>query len=153
MTTRPFVNGEFKQALETFETTLETPHIPGELVLWMDSVREACLVATAAVRQKAANEHPVLLKRITAEDPELATRVENMREEDVALVERCDELERQSHSLVEMIPQFEPDEHKLEEHIQAFIKDGLDFIIATRKQEAALDTWYQESLYRDRGDV
>jgi hypothetical protein len=40
----------------------------------------------------------------------------------------------------------------METELQEIIGDGLQFVLAVRGQETAIDTWMNESLYRDRGD-
>src|SRR5687767_10468473 len=92
-------NPEFVAALETLETRLETPVVPGDLASWID---EACAALDAAGKQLHAqigNAHREQLKEILRQDKELATRVEQMQQQDVSLLEQLDEVRRIAHEL------------------------------------------------------
>ncbi|PQO46749.1 hypothetical protein [Blastopirellula marina] len=142
---------DLHQALEDFENLLETPVIPGELPDWCQSATAACTVVHEMLMRKL-DDHVSIYKQIEQEDPSLESHVETMRQEDETLrIESrrfLDEFARAS-SLAEAA---EPNEGLVEKVADGVADRAIQFVIAIRKQERAVATWYVESLERDRGD-
>jgi len=105
------------------------------------------------VMERVDHAHGAILREIVREDTSLATRVEQMEEEDEAILSRAAEIQRAAENLLVAVAKVEPQEGKLESAVKLFTEDALQLVLRIRKQEAALETWYQESLMRDRGVV
>lgn len=142
---------DLHQALEEFENLLETPVIPGELPEWCRSTAAACTAVHELLMRKL-DDHVSIYKLIEQEDPSLESHVEVMRQEDETLrIESrrfLDEFARTA-SLAEAA---EPNEGVVERIADGIADRAIQFVIAIRKQEKAVATWYVESLERDRGD-
>lgn len=141
------------QALEKFEKCLETPVVPGELPQWCRRANEACGEVDAHLRREIEETHPQMFRQIQEEDPGLAARVESLREEDEQLLERIEHAKTFLERLTPTAGAVEPDEGRVDEHVQSAVDAGLQLVLAVRKQETAITTWYMESLERDRGTV
>jgi hypothetical protein len=140
-----------RAALARFEDCIETPVIPGELANWLNDARRACLEVGKALREYARNEHSELLHKMGREDSELLGRVEQLREAEQQLICTFDRLQSRLELLSDRARAVEPDEGKLEKPLADFIDCGLSFVLAARKQDKAIATWYSEALNRDRG--
>lgn len=142
---------EFRDALHALETCLETPRVSGELERWLvDVQRNIDWVGTLLTRQ-LERQHASRLRQITVEDPELHPQVERLKNGDDETREQFDKLRSWTDRLAKKGSKVEPDELRLEEEIVEFSASGLAFIIHARKQEIAIETWLQESLYRETG--
>jgi hypothetical protein len=142
---------EFREALQLLETCLETPRVCGELERWMADVKKNVdLIGTLLPRQ-LERQHAARLRQIAVEDPELNAAVEHVKTGDDETREQFEKLREQTNRLAAKASKVEPDELRLEEDLVAFTALGLAFVIHARKQEVAIDSWQQESLYRDTG--
>ena len=142
---------ELRDALASFETSVATPIVSGELPDWTDKLQNAWLEASAQVHYHVKHLHPRQYQEISDEDPALFQQVELLKAED-------DEIERQREKLNERVtrvaahaPEVEPDEGKANNQLQALIDEALAFIMRARKQEVAVQTWYVEAFNRERG--
>jgi len=140
-------------ALAELEKSLESPVVPGELPRWVESVRKNLEEAGRLVSQNISRMHPDQFKEITEQDPELLPRIQRLKQEDQELVEQYESFHHKVSGLAEHSPDIEPDEVKVEKGIEALAKEGIEWVIRARKQEAAIDTWFLEAFQRDRGDV
>lgn len=140
-------------ALETFETSLETPFVPGELERWISEVDRAWLGLKPELSWLLTTKHPEEYAEIGEEDQELFQRVEQMRAEDAAIEQRIEETARQIPALASAIDRVEPDEDKLAVALENFVEKSLDLVIRIRKQEQSVRVWLLEAFTRDRGTV
>jgi predicted nuclease with TOPRIM domain len=142
-----------KEALERFERRLETPLVPGELTGWICEAVEACHNVGPTLDRQRRRTHEQILDAIAREDAELIPRAEELRKEDEEL--QCDyrRLREEADRLAEQAETAEPHERRLDERRASFVRHGLDFVIRTRTQELAVETWFLEAFDRDRGVV
>jgi len=140
-------------ALEAFETCLETPIVPGELQTWVANAQKSCAGVVATLKQHVPIWHKPVIEQIGRQDPELATRVKQLRDEDAALLRRAQQVNAEADSLAADASELASHDPRMIEEVRKFIDSGLKWIIRIRRQEAALTTWYQESFNRDRGVV
>lgn len=139
-----------KPAIEKLETCLVTPQVPGELETWTANLRAA--FAEVVEQMKAGRaKRDASLKEIARQDPELLTRVEQLKSE-------RDEVWRHAQEMSEILARAskraetaEPDEHQASKVVSDTVTRGLDFVIRLRSFEAALSTWFVEAFQRDRG--
>jgi hypothetical protein len=156
MSTKPTINAAdpesiLRAALDAFETSLAVPIVAGELDEWSQQVRTAWAEASAEVHRQLTQLHPAQLKQIAKEDPELSTQVDLLRAEDAALEEDRACLDGVIERLARLVPMVEPNERIFHEYHAQLQKDGVDFITRVKKQQVALQTWFQEAFNRDRG--
>jgi hypothetical protein len=144
---------ELRGALGEFEQRLEVPIVPGEMENWMRSVHESSCHVAAVLLQRVDHAHGAILREILREDTSLAARVEQLEEEDEGILARAAEIQRTAENLLVAAAKVEPHEGKLENTVRLFTEDALQLVLRIRKQEAALETWYQEAFLRDRGVV
>lgn len=141
----------FLAALAKFEKRLETPVVPGELSTWLRATWEAGEEVGDLLGPEIEEKHGQMLREIAGEDSELSQRVEDMKAKDKELLSEWDTIRHELDRLCQMAEQAEPHEEKLDEHLEDFTAKALSFVIESRKQNNALNTWYMESITRDRG--
>lgn len=147
----PVKDGDFRTAVESLETCLMTPRVPGELVGWVDAVQTALKNVGKALTPQIECEHHALFEQITSEDPELHTRIDSIKAGDEQSQSELNTLQDRVTALQKGVPQVEPDEARLETELRSFIESGLSFVLHLRKQEVAIDTWFKEAFNRVRG--
>jgi hypothetical protein len=144
-------DNDLRGALETFETSLATPIVSGELTVWSDHVRAAWTRLLPLVRKQLTKLHPKQYDEITGQDPELFAQIDKLKAEDAALDECSRGLDQTTERVAKLAPLVEPDERKFSEHMAHLQKHGTEFVARVRKQQVAVQTWYQEAFVRDRG--
>lgn len=144
---------DLKQALEQLESCLETPLVPGELRSWLQTVQSPLERCCRVFQREVEESHRDLLEGILRSDMGLAHRVEAMRTADQQLIASWQELEHQLAALRDLAVEGEHNETRLSEPLAHFTQCAIELVIEVRKQEAALTTWYLESLNRDRGNA
>src|SRR5260221_10967812 len=142
---------EFRDALQSLEACLETPRVSGELERWIADVQKTVELIGTLLPRQLERQHAARLRQIAAEDPELNAAVEHVKTGDGETREQFENLRERTNRLATKATKVEPDESRLEEELVAFTALGLAFVIHARKQEVAIDSWQQESLYRDTG--
>ena len=140
-----------RESLTRFETCLQTPVVSGDLTQWLNDARAACEEVCRLVPEESDTIHAEMLRKMAQQDLELASRVEQLSQQETELKEESERLRGQLDQLVSHARMVEPDEAKLDKPVSDFIQAGLAFILAVRKQETALTTWYLEAFNRDRG--
>lgn len=143
---------EFSDALRLLETALETPRVSGELEPWVAEVQKNVDLLGSLLSVQLDRQHASRLRQITNEDPELHAHVARVTSGDDTTREQFAKFSDWTKRLTKKASKVEPDEERLEEEVVEFIEFGLAFIIHARKQEVAIATWMQESLYRDTGE-
>ncbi len=144
-------NREFRDSLESVETCLMTPRVSGELDGWIANLKHAMDTFGAALLQQISEGHCAAFQQITSQDSELHSRVEQLQRNDLQSRELYDALQNRLAILEKSTPRVEPDEGRLEMEVVKFCESGLAFVQHVRKQEVAIDTWFQEAFQRDRG--
>jgi hypothetical protein len=142
---------DLRAALMSFETSVATPIVSGELPDWVDKLRKSWLEASAQVHYHAKHLHPRQYQEISNEDPALFQQIELLKAEDDAIERDREKLTQSVTRIAELVPKLEPDEGKANRHIQTLIDEALAFVIRARKQEVAVQTWFVEAFNRERG--
>jgi hypothetical protein len=142
---------ELREALASFETSVATPIVSGELPDWADKVQKAWSEASAQVHYHVKHLRPRQYQEISNEDPALFQQVELLKAEDEAIEQEREKLNDRVTRVASHAPKVEPDEGKANHYVQSLIDDALAFVIRARKQEVAVQTWYVEAFNRERG--
>ncbi|MGE0758573.1 MAG: hypothetical protein AB7O38_16215 [Pirellulaceae bacterium] len=147
----PMTESKLRESLMRFETCVQTPIISGELTSWLQDAQTACAEVRACVQQEAEGPHAEMLRKMKQQDPEMGSRVEQLREEERELQDQSARLQVKLDQLIERARAVEPDELKLDQPIEEFIEASLAFVLAARKHDTAMTTWHNEAFNRDRG--
>ncbi len=142
-----------KVALDNFEASLLTPMISGELVVWLEAVRQLWEEVSAQVHFQVKHLHPRQYEEMAEQDSELLPRIEQLRAEDASVEEHRAQLSQSIGRSAQHVPKMEPDEEKALEHIRFIVELGTAFLTRVRKQQIAVQTWYVEAFNRDHGAV
>lgn len=144
---------DLKAALTTFETSLLSPTVSGELTTWLEEVQKSWDEASTQIHYHIKHLHPRQYDEISKQDPELLPRIDQLRAEDEAIEQQRAQLAQSIGRVGQHVPKMEPDEEKAQKYTKAMIDNGTAFLIQVRKQEAAVQTWYVEAFNRDCGAV
>ena len=148
-----YSDDELKAALATFETSLLTPTVSGELAAWFEEVQKSWEEASAQIHFHVKHLHPRQYDEISKQDPELLPRIEKLQVEDDAIEQQRAHLSQLIGRVGQHAPKLEPDEEKAQKHVRTIVDAGTAFLIQVRKQNVAVQTWYVEAFSRDRGAV
>lgn len=151
MTTAQGSESQFLVTLADFEKCLGTPVIPGEMSAWLQTVRKAFEGVRSQFCREVQKPHDQLLNDMVEQDFEMAQRAEQMKAEDRQLLSQIDDLHAKFERLCEMSKRGGTQEAKLDKDVEKFADEALRFVVACRKHETALTTWYMEAFNRDRG--
>lgn len=138
-------------ALADFERALDTPLVPGELDSLLQEIRAASQRLGPVLRMAADHEYPKLFEAITEQDIELGPRVARSRDDLAAIVDQHARLDGEIAELADAAEAIEPREEKFAEHLDRLVREGLEWVMAVRRFQVAVDTWHQEAFLRDRG--
>lgn len=147
------IEERLKEALAEFEGCVETPVVPGELPGWSEQAEQSCERLGNFLRDEIGHHHRQLFQEITNEDPALAPRVQEMVATDQTLLQQHHQVCDRCHAMRAEADFAEPHEARMEPRVEAFVEEAIKLVVAIRKQERAVTTWYQEAMLRDRGDV
>lgn len=170
---------QLQAELANFEQCASTPLVPGELDSWLDEVRAAWQALWPQLQVQTQYIHAKEFAQIAQEDPELSSRVREMREEDTALMALTDQLSDQLKWMEKRLedgtaePEFAekvtgPDnkdidptsrdfqdkgamETDLKQDLDQFVAESLSLVSRIRKQEVTVRTWLMEAYTRDKG--
>ncbi len=142
---------DLREALTSFETSVATPIVSGELPDWADKVQKSWSEVSAQVHYHVKQLHPRQYQEISNEDPALFQQVELLKAEDDAIEQEREKLTQSIARVATHVPKLEPDEGKANNHVQNLINEAMGFIMRARKQEVAVQTWYVEAFNRERG--
>lgn len=145
------IDGTWKEQLAQLERSVEAPVVPGELERWLRGTVEAFQAVRAAFREQIDGVHKEYLESISTEDSGLLSRVEKMEKQDEQIGKELDSLASESEALLKSHESRQADETALADVVGEFAERTIALVIRIRKQDAALETWYQEALERDRG--
>lgn len=143
----------FETSLQRLEQSVEAPVVPGESQRWLQNAVKTLERVLLLLQGNVNKAHGESFAAIGSEDSGLLARVQRMQREDVAIGAELKNLAERSDGLLEIVSQAQEGEHNVNESLNSFADDTIALIIRIRKQEAALETWYNEALQRDRGTV
>lgn len=144
---------QLKTALSTFETSLLTPTVSGELASWLEEVQKSWEEASTQIHFHVKHLHPRQYDEISKQDPELFPKIEQLQAEDEAIEQQRGQLSQLIGRVGQHAPKLEPDEEKAQKYTKSIVDQGTAFLTQVRKQEVAVQTWYVEAFNRDRGAV
>ncbi len=142
---------EVHDALESFETALNTPVVSGELEDWTLAVKRSWQRIRPAIQAQLDGPHRAQLQEIARQDPELLARVQQLEQEDDAIAQQMRGLAVRIERLSAKAPAIEPNEGKAQDELADLTRDGVAFINRVRKQEVSTQTWFSEAFNRDLG--
>lgn len=142
-----------KVALDAATQAISAPVLAGELPDWFDRLISALDDVEAALVHKAEFEHPQIFDEIANEDTEMLSLVERMQQDDQALLEKTRQLKAEAQQLKEASERLEPRENVMQEPLEKLNEAWMTLFLRINKQEAAITTFLQEALQRDRGAV
>ena len=143
---------ELKEVLETFETSLTTPVISGDLASWIGYVQTNWTDLVPLIHQQVDVQHRAELKEIARENTELLPRVQQLEAEDEAIREQMRSLTASITGLAQNSARDETRETKSQENVAAaLVTEGLAFINHVRSQDVAVKTWLGEAFNRENG--
>lgn len=149
----PSAGAEIKAVVDALEIALLTPIVSGDLTDWLEKLCEAWRGVSAGFHDELFRERTQLYDAIATQDPELLPRVEQLRSEDVAIAQECALLSRTMERLCGNASMLEPVEDPAQQFTQKVIDQGLALVTRVRRQNVAVQTWYNEAFNRDRGTV
>ena len=134
-------NSQLFDELARLETQLATPVVPGEETAWLGAVREAIHSVNRALRPAIEQAHAAQFAEMREEDAVMAPRVESLKSDDKTNLTTSQELAERFRAL-EARYEVESNESLLNEQFENFVNDGLAFVVAVRKQETVVQTWF-----------
>jgi hypothetical protein len=150
MTTAMTTTG-FEEALGQLEQELLTPVVPGELEGWFDRVGKSAERVSSTMWSYTESLFNSEYPEIAEQDASLLGQVEQLMREDTACLDQFAGFLDQLAQLRRMAPKCEPNEAIMRNSLEAFIQQGLSWVMAAKRQQKARETWFAESLYRVRG--
>jgi hypothetical protein len=140
------------EALICLETQLATPVIAGEEKAWLSVTQKAVDDVEQDLRPAISTTHATQFSEMREADAAFGPRIDSLKAEDKANLERLEQLQQK---LAKLQGKFktEANESLLKEDFDAFVDEGLAFVVAVRKQETAIQTWFTEALRRDVGPM
>ena len=147
MTTAETMN-DFRETLTQFESCLQTPIVSGELETWLEDAGEAFDRVSESLKQ-GSERQTEMLNNILHRDTELLGRVEDLRQLDAQVDSQVNVLHSKIAQLCERAKAVEPDELQLEKPVHDLIDQGLAFVLAARKLDTGVSTWYGEATKHD----
>lgn len=142
---------DYSEAISQLETELLTPVVPGELEGWFDRVSKGAEMVSAALWQHTETLFNSDYPEIAEQDSELMGQVEQLIRDDTACLNQLAELLDELTRLRQFAPKCEPNEAMMRNSLEAFIQKSLNWVILAKRQQKARETWFAESLYRERG--
>jgi hypothetical protein len=143
--------GELRAALTSFETSVTTPVVSGDLADWMEKAMKTWTEASSQVLFQTKHAHPRQYEEISTADAALLPRVEALRAEDQAIEADREALHQRMSRIGRQVPKLEPNEIKAQPHLEKLLDEALAFVARVRKQEVAVETWFSEAFNRERG--
>jgi len=151
--TTKYSDDDLRSTLATFETSLLTPTVSGELSGWLEQVQKTWDEASAQIHYHLKHLHPRQYEEISKQDAELLPRIDQLRDEDESIEQHRSQLSQSIGRVGQHVPKLEPDEEKAQKYVKSVVDAGTAFLIQVRKQEIAVQTWYVEAFNRDGGAV
>jgi hypothetical protein len=142
---------ELRAALTSFETSVTTPIVSGELDTWLETVMKSWTKTSAHIQHQTQHAHPRQYEEISKADPALLPRVEQLRAEDQAIEADRETLNKTLSRIGQRASKLEPDEAKAQPQIERVTEEAVALVARVRKQEVAVETWFGEAFNRERG--
>jgi hypothetical protein len=142
---------ELRAALTSFETSITTPVVSGELADWVEKAMKTWTEASSQVHFQTKHAHPRQYEEIAKADATLLPRVEALRAEDHAIEVDREMLHQMLSRIDRQVPNLEPNEVKAQPYLTKMMDDAVAFVARVRKQEVAVQTWFGEAFNRERG--
>jgi hypothetical protein len=101
---------EYRDVLQSLETSLETPRVSGELERWIAAVQKNVESMGRLLPGQIERHHAARLRQIAAEDPGLNAEVERLKAGDDESREQFDNLQERVNRLATRATKVEPDE-------------------------------------------
>lgn len=140
-----------EQALAVLERSLETPVVSGETEVRAEGLQRAVAGVRDAFRSRSGGDDRRTLCEIGETDPALLPRVDRLEGDRRALLDRWDRAVAGARELGEAAAASPRDETAFRERFERYVPETLALVLQTRAYEAALRTWLNEALQRDRG--
>lgn len=148
----PQAEHDLREALDAFETSLETPIIPGEFGDWSKYVQENWPAVAEQVQHQVHSSHRQQLAEIARQDTEMFAHIRQLQIEDEAICQELEELRGYVDRLAEQAPHLERTPAATQDSVAGeLIRRGLSFITRVKTQEVAVRTWLSEAFNRERG--
>jgi hypothetical protein len=145
------IRERLETALQGLERECEMPYVPGELDRWGDGIRALLQQLTPLFQRQITVDHPQLYAQILKNNLDLSAHVEQMRTEDSQLLVAFAGVERLIEDVNLFVNEGQMSEQRFLPIRTRLVETGLEFVVRTRKQLLALDTWSSESIRRDTG--
>ena len=87
-----YSDDDLRSTLATFETSLLTPTVSGELSGWLEQVQKTWDEASAQIHYHLKHLHPRQYEEISKQDPELLPRIDQLRDEDESIEQHRSQL-------------------------------------------------------------
>ncbi len=137
--------------LAELEVTLSTPRLSGELSEWSQRVCQAAQGLASVLEVELAQLRQEQFQVLLAEDTSLACRVDEIKAADEANRRVSREIAEQLCGIASETAARSDAETEFQSQVAELAEAGLRLVVDVRKQETAMNTWYQEAFQRDRG--
>ena len=144
---------DLHESLGKLENALLTPAIAGELLDWVDAVRQAASNLQPQLEGYISDVLHAQYREIAKTDTEMLTKVEQAIGEDQKLLDGFAPFRSKLDELARQAPAAQKDELRVQDLRRAVEESGTQFVLAVRKHLLAVNAWLSESMYRDRGSV
>jgi hypothetical protein len=139
--------------IAALERSAIAPPVPGELCDWLEEIVQGCVELEPVLRERVERDHARVLSEIRKHDLELSSRVAALEEEGRELLVLQAAAARDAQATLAACRHTGGDETRLADRIEQVKGAIVGLALRIRTQEAALGTWHQEALLRDRGPV
>lgn len=140
-------------SLGKLENALLSPVVAGELLDWVETVRQAASKLQPQLEAYIRDVLHAQYREIAKADTEMLTRVEQAIGKDHKLLAEFEPFRGELDELTKQAPAAQKDELRVRELRRAVEECGTQFVLAVRKHLLAVNAWLSESVYRDRGSV
>lgn len=141
--------------LQSLEQSLLSPLVGGDIEPWVKNVEQRAATLSVDIATFSRTVLHVQYAEIARNAPELSKQLDALIAADNQLLQQSTDFLTHLHQFAEIIEQADPQkrETKLEPHRQKVVELGLAIILTVRKQQAAANTWFEESQFRDIGNA
>jgi hypothetical protein len=144
---------DLHESLGTLENALLTPPIAGELLDWVETVRQAASSLQPQLESYIRDVLHAQYREIAKTDTEMLAKVEQAIGEDQKLLDDFVPFRGKLDELTTQAPAAQKDELRVQDLRRRVEESGTQFVLAVRKHLLAVNAWLSESIYRDRGSV
>jgi len=140
----------FDEVVARLEQVLCATRVPGELLDWIEPVRDSLRQSRHLVKEESMPRHKLAFIEMGKEDLSLQPRIEQLREEDSAILA---EILRAEELATAIRRRLDASEGKVEERAKTdeLFELGQTIVLRLKKQEQDIRTWLMEAFQRDRG--